>query len=448
MLIAFSVENYRSFKDEARLSMVAADLVSKPAELDTNNVFAATDKINLLTSAAAYGANASGKSNLVGAIALMKQLVLNSSRESRMGDPLDVQPFLLNTGTRAKPTRIEIVFVHQKTVYRYGFAITRDVVEQEWLHATLTKQESYLFERDKDTIKINAKRFKEGLHLEARTRKNALFLSVVAQFNGPVAVKLMKWFLALRVNPAIDASIVNSRYVPQRFLRTEFREEIVALVRQFDLGIDDVQVEDSPEEYVVRKRRDGTEERRLMRTGSSSVVTTHHKVFDSEGNAAGTEIFELINHESQGTQRLFTLAEPVLLALHHGAPLIIDEIDARLHPLLTIALIRLFNSPETNPRHAQLIFTTHDTNLLSADLLRRDQIWFVEKSSRGESVLYSLAEFRVNGGPVRNDAAYEKNYIQGRYGAIPFIGDLSAILRKPEPQAATEAIEFDEEVDE
>ena len=163
-------------------------------------------------------------------------------------------------------------------------------------------------------------------------------------------------------------------------------------------------------------------------SGSASILTAHTK-YNAKGEPAATEFFDLMTHESQGTQRLFVLAEPTLAALRTGTVLVIDEIDARLHPILTCAIIGLFNNPDTNSRHAQLIFTTHDTNLLGSELFRRDQIWFIEKSRRGESTLYSLVEYKPAGeGKVRNDAAFEKNYIAGRYGAIPYLGSFIAAL--------------------
>lgn len=157
-------------------------------------------------------------------------------------------------------------------------------------------------------------------------------------------------------------------------------------------------------------------------------VKTHHNRYSGTGQLIDKVPFDLEEQESAGTKRLFALAYPIIRTLHEGLVLVIDEIDARIHPNLVIELIRLFNDPVTNPRHAQLIFTTHNTNLLNTKLFRRDQIWFVEKSRQGVSAVYSLVEYRVDGKIIRNDASFEKDYIAGRYGAIPFIGDLVTLL--------------------
>jgi AAA15 family ATPase/GTPase len=153
-------------------------------------------------------------------------------------------------------------------------------------------------------------------------------------------------------------------------------------------------------------------------------VTTLHKKYDSDNKFKSITLLDIDTHESEGTKKLFALAGPILKILKEGKTLIIDELDARLHPLLTEAIIRLFNSNETNPNNAQLVFTTHDTNLLTNKLFRRDQIWFTEKNKVGATDLYSLAEFKG----VRSDASYEKDYIAGKYGAIPFIGGLQRLV--------------------
>lgn len=158
------------------------------------------------------------------------------------------------------------------------------------------------------------------------------------------------------------------------------------------------------------------------------LTRTLHSQYDEQGHQVETVNFDLEQDESAGTQRLFALAAPIIRALRSGSLMIIDELDARIHPNLVIELIRLFHNPATNPQHAQLIFTTHNTNLLSANLFRRDQIWFVEKSRQGASELYSLLEYRIDGKIIRNDASFAKDYILGRYGAIPYIGDLKQFL--------------------
>lgn len=396
MLVEFSVGNYRSFKDTVTLSMVAANISSKPKALDEQNIFTIGSDVKLLTSAAVYGANASGKSNLIAALRFMRQLVLGSSRDTQNG-------FEVNT--------------HQ--------------VVAEGLYRLGSSRESVLFRRDAQTINVNTRNFREGKGLEARTRPNALFLSVVAQFNGAIATKILTWFRLLGINTGVnDPGELFLAY--HGFENSSHRQAIEQLIKRLDVGIESFAMERVPASLPEDLP---TEVAQLFEALTSSEtpletieVKTAHRRYDAKGRAEDTVVFDLQEHESTGTQRLFALAHPLIHALREGRVLVIDELDARIHPNLVIELVRLFNSSETNPRHAQLIFTTHNTNLLSARLFRRDQIWFVEKSRQGASELYSLVEYRIDRKVVRNDASFEKDYIAGRYGAIPFIGDLSEFL--------------------
>lgn len=223
----------------------------------------------------------------------------------------------------------------------------------------------------------------------------------------------------------------------------EHQEQIIEMIRAMDLAIEQVAVKKKPMPEINPNIPEGLPERlkeafRIVREeihvmeeqGGVNMggVTIHHR-FDADGNRVDLVNFDMDNQESDGTQKLFALSGPIVGALQEGRVLIVDELDARLHPLMTCGLVKLFNSRETNPRHAQLIFTTHDTNLLDKELFRRDQIWFTEKDRQGATDLYSLAEFRIktasqSKSAVRNDASFEKDYIAGRYGAIPFLGDL------------------------
>ena len=439
MLVAFSVENYRSFKGRVTLSMVAADLSSKPKELDSTNVFQARDNLTLLTSAAIYGANASGKSNLVAAMNFMRSFVLNSSRETQLREPVRVAPYRLSTETEKSPSYFEIVFVQAGVIYRYGFLVGRAGVEEEWLYATVEKKEAYLFERNLEEIKVNKRTFKEGEGLQERTRPNALFLSVVTQWNGKRAGKILEWFEKLVVNTGVDDQVAQRRS-SQRYEAEELPPETVAFVRGLDLGIEDIVVERGPAREMLFRNEDGSTQTATI-PGTTRIITAHTK-YDAKGDAVAPELFDLYANESQGTRRLFSLAAPILNALRTGTPLVVDEIDARLHPMLTCEIIRLFNTPEINPKHAQLIIATHDSNLLGSGLFRRDQIWFVEKSRRGESTLYSLVEYKP-----RIDAAYEKHYIEGRYGAIPYLGALGAAIGVDHAEPADIEAESSSELD-
>ena len=436
MLIEFSVENFRSFRDRTTFSMLAANIASLPKSLDTNNVFAVHTDLHLLTSAAIYGANASGKSNLILAMRFMRNFVLLSSRETQIGDAIEIEPFLLNPQTANAPSRFEIVFCVEGKQFRYGFALTHERIIEEWLFRSGSQREIRLFERNEQAINVNVREFREGRDIRLFTRPNALFLSVAAQFNGPNAIMALAWFQRLGVNTGIDDQGDMGEALMQ-FEQSPYRAAIGQLVRRFDVGIDQLDFERRPVAPPAGMPPEVAKPFMAffdaLSTQGGGVpeqmsVKTTHRQFDTEGQPAGEIAFDLEHHESAGTRRLFALAFPIVRALVEGLVLVIDEIDARVHPNLAIELVRLFNSPETNPRHGQLVFTTHNTNLLNAGLFRRDQIWFVEKSRQGASDMYSLIEYRSEGKVVRNDASFEKDYVMGRYGAVPFLGDFAAAL--------------------
>lgn len=427
MLIEFSVSNYRSFKDEVSFSMVASSLKERSAELNENNIFAAHAGVELLKSAAIYGANASGKSNLIGAIHFMAGFVRNSHKSSDPTGGIDVEPFRLSTQTEDGPSSFEIIFITEGKRYRYGFEVTSERVEAEWLYVAPKVRESRLFERDGDKIKLGDKFKGEGRDLIERTRPNALFLSVVAQFDGETAQEVLSWFRSLGIATSLSHLNMGMRLFTESMLDDkDSAQAIGSLIKRLDLGIDNLQIEKrvSPPEPLPQE---APEELRtalepflnLVGEQEQTTVRTIHRKVDDEGRLVESELFYLDRHESEGTKKLFSLSGPLIDTLKSGDVLIIDELDARLHPLLTREIVSLFNDPEHNRNNAQLVFVIQDTNLLDNQLLRRDQIWFVEKDRQGASYLYSLAEFKV-----RNDATYEKDYIQGRYGAIPFLGGM------------------------
>lgn len=424
MLIEFSVGNYRSFKDRVTFSMVAASLVSKDKKLDENNVFTVDDELALLKSAAIYGANASGKSNLAKALGFMRWFMINSSKETQSTEKIGVERFKLSTETSAKPTFFEIVFLINQKKYRYGFEATRDEVMSEWLFYVPKLRETKLFERKFDSFSVSKTYKADGI--PQKTRRNALFLSVSAQFNVEIAESILSWLTSrVKVVSGLDDRGYRG-YTTSCLMDDENKDEILQLLKRLDLGFSDVKVEESeitadllpgelPDEIKSFILKNGG--------GKLTSIQTMHRKFDEKGNSVSTELFDLDDQESEGTQKVFALAGPLVDTLKDGKVLIIDEFDARIHPLISRAIVELFNSNETNPNNAQLIFMTHDTNLLSNKLFRRDQIWFAEKNRYGATDLYSLAEYKV-----RNDASFESDYIKGKYGAIPYIGNLNNLI--------------------
>lgn len=434
MLIEFSIGNFKSFKETVTFSMVAANMTALDKSLDESNVFKVDDELNLLKCAAIYGANGSGKSNFYAALRFMRLFVVTSSKETQSGEEIPVENFRLSTETRDKPSFFEVVFIADGIKYRYGFEVDKERVHAEWLFHVPTIKEAKLFERSGETI-TPSRSFKEARGLEDKTRNNALFLSVLAQFNGQVAQAILKWFRLLGTITGLN-DVGYRRYTVSCFHNNLHKEEILSFIRELDLGFDDVSVEvpgveDGNDGGVdtIEAKTDGQQTASVHLSGSfnrsigQSAIKTLHRLFDEQGNPTSEELFDIDKNESEGTRKLFFLAGPLMDTLKRGKILLIDEFDARLHPLITHEIIRLFNSNKTNPHNAQLIFATHDTNLLSNKLFRRDQIWFAEKDKFGATHLYSLAEYKV-----RNDASFEKDYIKGKYGAIPFIGDLGQLL--------------------
>lgn len=445
MLIEFTVGNYRSFFEPMTISLEATKLRANEKILDEQNVFR-INNLSLLRSAAIYGANASGKSNLIRAMSFMRRFALQSAKDFQAGEPTGVERFKLNLVARQEPATFQIIFHLDGKQYRYGFEVDDKSVRTEWLYRTV-RRESRLFMREGDKYDI-ASGFKEGRGLETRTRSNALFLSVVAQFNGELATRLLAWFRNFMVlGPGLDDDFFNAYTADLCRKDPIFRERVTEIIKIADFGIAGLEVEqqsisEAASVVGLPKELQGmlTQFTEQFATAAAQWVgetevpveallvpstKTMHTVFDGEHNRTGQETFVLEQQESRGTRKFFALIGFVLKALEEGTILVIDEMESSMHPLLTLELIRMFNSPQTNPHNAQLIFATHDTGLLGQSLLRRDQIWFIEKDKYGASDLYSLAELNV-----RNDAEFEKQYIVGRYGAIPLIGGLRTLFEE------------------
>ncbi len=409
MLIEFTVGNYRSFHERQTLSLLATRLRDKTAPGQQCSF--RQGKYDLLYSAAIYGANASGKSNLVRAMMFLRTFVLTSATRLQAGDPIDVERFALSTGARKEPAYFQIVFLADGRRYRYGMEVDEERVHAEWLYHA-KQRETRLFIREGDEFDISSQlRLKRSMDITRRTRPNALFLSVLAQFNHPLGVALLNWFrMGFRgIHGLNDESY--GRYTVERIEEDSlFRKRVQSLLQLADVGIIGIDVESaSLDSLDVPIKR----------------TVTIHEVFDNHAQGAGTRTFDLNKQESEGTKKFFYLLGPWLDTLEQGSVLVVDEMDARLHPLLTRELISMFHSPKSNPNYAQLIFVTHDAALLGERILRRDQVWFTEKDRYGATQLYSLAELKE-----RNDASFYKNYLLGLYGAIPHISSLRPFVEQ------------------
>ena len=432
MFVQFSFKNYLSFKDEATLSMLAAKIKSKDKNLDKRSVFNAFPDIDLLKTGVIYGANGSGKSNVFSALSFMKKMVINSSKESQADEDINVLPFKLNPRYEDEPSSFEMIFIINNKLYEYTFAAVRNKITSETLSVIeKNKDEVILFERSAKEINVH-KQFKEGIGLEKRTRRNALFLSVCANFDGEVSKSVIRWFRKIRVIQGMS----DIGYLPftVKLLDDENkRKKIKSIIDMFDLDIVNIsksQVEQTEKKeselldaiFTTIKKDSRFKNVSLPQHNPLGVSTTHNR-FNDDGVFVDTINFELGENESEGTKKLIALAGPLMDTFDNSYILFIDEFDARLHPLITKKIVRMFNSLDINKNNAQLVVATHDTNLLDKDELRRDQIWFAEKDSLGGSHLKQLVEYKV-----RNDASYRKGYFEGDFGAIPMLGEPDIIF--------------------
>lgn len=419
MLLEFTAGNFRSFRDRVTLSLVAA----RDDSLEEENV-GSQGEYRSVRAAAIYGPNGSGKSNLLLALHRMRRWVLNSSKDSQHGESIPVSPFRLNTRTENAPSYFEVVFLLDAQKYRYGFEATTSGVLNEWLLVQVESiRETTLFVRSDGHIKTGAE-FREGKGLEERTRPNALFLSVVAQFNGKIAGAVVAWFEAMRVNFGLqDAS--PGRLTADTLGNPANRSIIREMIRQADVGIEDIQERPAdPVQLRLALAIDIPEpiRERYLEDMRRPELKTYHRKYDGDVKTEALVEFDLGRDESAGTRKFVQLLAPFLDALQRGSLLVVDEFEARLHPKLSRSLVKLFNS-SANQYESQLIFASHDPGLLSPRYLRRDQVWFVEKDEAGASSLYPLSDFSV-----RKGALFEKEYLAGEFGAIPHLGDLREIF--------------------
>jgi len=422
MLVEFTVGNFRSIADKVTLSMIAAPIKSggHAEKLDEENVIFIDDKLSLLKTVALYGANASGKSNILSALVRMGSFMVNSVQDFK-GQYYPYEPFLLIEGYQNLPTHFEVVFLMNGLQYRYGFEVSASRVEREWLYYVPKVREALLFERDQDIIKIGGS-FKGASILKHLVTPKALFLTVTRDFNVEISKQVFDW---MHCFPSMSGISNRETHFSFHCLENENNHiEIVDFIKLLDVGISGIEVSVLP---VSEKE----EEERKVRPKSYRVQTLH-TAYSAEGEQIDDVRLNMHRHESDGTQKLFALAGIVVNVLERGQILAFDEIDAKLHPALTRKIVELFQSKKTNPNNAQLIFATHDTNLLDNRLLRRDQIWFTEKNRKGATDLFSLVELKI-----RNDDSYEKRYIEGRYGAIPFPGAFEQLFDTREERLAS-----------
>ncbi|MCD1259605.1 ATP-binding protein [Paenibacillus athensensis] len=436
MFLQFSTENFLSFKDKVTFSMVAGPV----SEHEDTHVFG-QGKFRLLKSAVLYGANAGGKSNLFAAMSCMKRLVIHSSKDSQAGEELEVEPFRLSTETEHKPSLFEMVFIQNQVLYRYGFVVDKERVHEEWLfyRPDLSKnREVMLFVRENDDISVRPRTpfYEEAKGMERKTRSNALFISVVANFNGPIATSLLEW---MREFNFLSGTSNNSMgYTLKLMENLQYRSQILSFVQAADFAIDELKMEKLQVDELRLPTGMEIPKELMEQLSSAEMFVSAHTKFDGNHQPVGHSIFDVNASESEGTKKFLSMAGPILEKLTEGGVLVVDEFDAKLHPLLTRKIIEMFHSYDVNTKNAQLIFATHDVTNLTKELLRRDQVWFAEKDRYGATDLYSLVDYKLDeeetqerkDRKVRKDASYGKDYMLGKYGGIPRIGDLHRFLEE------------------
>lgn len=417
MLIAFTVGNFRSFRDPVTLDFRAVSRLAEDQE-KRGSIFELSQNLSIVKSTAIYGANASGKSNLLRALRAMRKLVVMSSGFT-IDQEIDVEPFLLNKDRANEPTLFEVEFMIDEIIYRYGFTVDKERIESEWLYRTVSRP-AMVFERNGSDFNIS-KTFRNYKGVPEKTRDNVLFVSSLAQWNNDEGVKIVNWFKNVRFLSGLHDEGIRD-FTIGLSKRPEIENLISNMVRKFDVGFDKFSIEEASfKERFGEEIPEPLKELMEQIDEKKKYIFTEHKVYDNDGKHVDNVKFDFLTNESSGTQKLFFVLGPIITTIASNGILIVDELDAKLHPLITRAIVEMFNS-EVNKKCAQLIFATHDTHLLRSASLRRDQIWFVEKDQRESSDLYSLNDYKVGGKKVRSDANLERDYIQGKYGAIPFIG--------------------------
>lgn len=409
MLIQFSFKNYKSFRDEATLDLSAA----KMTEFSDRVVSEGNDKI--LPMAAIYGANASGKSNIYNAFGYMADYVIESFKygdEEEKFEKYRPTPFLFDGVSNDAESSFEVYFTipgdKAEKTYNYGFCVDRHGVTEEWLNvkAKTARRYASVFYRstEEDTLDLSGLPKSSRDNIQVALEKQVLIVSLGAKLKVNKCKDIRDWFMANEFADFGDpfTNFFLSRRLPKGFVDdNSVQKKVIEYFASFDEHIKDFEIEKLPNDA------DSKEE--------TYKISSLHKKIDSDTFAAIP-----LSMESAGTLKMFALYPELQDVLEKGSVFFIDELNARLHPLLVRNFLLTFLNPEINTRHAQLIFTTHDTWQLSNQLLRRDEVWFTEKDEQGISKLYSLADFvDESGARIRKDESYEKNYLIGKYGAIP-----------------------------
>ena len=407
MLIRFSFKNFKSFKNENCLDMEATSL--KEHEYNV----AKTENGEYLKVSAIYGANASGKTNVLQAFDYMKKRILVSD-DSKKNSPIDeenIYSFMINNAPIA--LEVEILAKNNK-IYKYGFEVLKDTIISEWLFEKRVNKFYAIFERENNNVSMKPNKISDLVNIDERT----LFLNIYSKIdrNNEDFSNVYDWFVNSMYldlgNPNFER-FINNRVSLKILSDENYKKELLKFIKTFDSGIEGIRT--TPDSIEAVKSNNGIIDIEVLHRGENGKLKTLP--------------FYL---ESNGTRKMFHLFDFFMDALKNGMVLFVDELDAKLHPLLTRYIINLFHNSQTNIGNGQLIYSTHDTVNLNKETFRRDEIWFAEKDKDGISEIYALSDYILEddknaGKKVRNDATYNKDYLTGRYGAIPVLEEFDII---------------------
>ena len=410
MLIRFSFKNFKSFKNENCLDMEATSL--KEHEYNVAKI----DNGEYLKVSAIYGANASGKTNVLQAFDYMKKRILISD-DSKKNSPIDeenVYSFMINNNPIA--LEVEILAKNNK-IYKYGFEVLKDTIISEWLFEKRVNKFYSIFERENNNVSMKPNKISDLVNIDERT----LFLNIYSKIdrNNEDFSNVYDWFVNSTYldlgNPNFER-FINNRVSLKILSDENYKKELLKFIKTFDSGIEGIKT--TPDSIEAVKSNNGIIDIEVIHKGEKGEVKALP--------------FYL---ESNGTRKMFHLFDFFMDALKNGMVLFVDELDAKLHPLLTRYIINLFHNSDTNKGNGQLIYSTHDTVNLNKETFRRDEIWFAEKDKDGISEIYALSDYILEddknaGKKVRNDATYNKDYLTGRYGAIPVLEEFEIDYEK------------------
>jgi uncharacterized protein len=429
MLLRFGVENYLSIRDYQEINLTATKLTDDATDLINRKKLPSP----LLPSIAIYGANASGKSNLISAFYFMIRGILHSYSHGKEEKGAPLNYFRLDNESKTRPCKFDIDFFHDEVRYHYGYSMNDKVIQEEWLYAyPHGKRQIWFYRNIDESPKLYfGKNLKGKLKtIEELTKPNSLFLSTAAEANHDQLSNIYKYF---ENRYEVYESIKNEELNLKSLLEMEEVKKLyIDFLKEADIGILDIKVEekdfDVPDDVMLRaKEFESAFNQHTKLSAKLTIPEKREMIFFGHKAKDREPVYFPPYMESDGTLALLSLLRPVFYALATGSILFIDEIESSLHPLLSNKIIRLFNKSSANLNGAQIIFTTHDTNLLANDFLRRDQVWFTEKNSEGATHIFPLSDIKT-----RKGDNLEKGYLQGRFGAIPYLGSFEKLFSNEE----------------